>query len=121
MTRKQRETRDQKPEAGAAEAQDAPGPSREEIINGMLRKLNTFAGAPGWCRATVCKRARRCVHPSLRCAADRPPLPPMTAEEEAAGIAGVRKALDAEIVRRGGLGAAGAAGAAGAGRVRSRT
>ena len=76
---------------------------RERLAEKIFRIINEMEGAPKRCRAPICKRTRRCAHPSLICEADAPPKPPISEEEAANNLFEFKKVLEAEVARRAAL------------------
>jgi hypothetical protein len=76
----------------ALQAETAPKFDREEIMRGVHRKLMTFLDMPSRCRERLCRRTKRCVGPTMRCARDVPARP-STPEQEARFKADLLKAL----------------------------
>jgi hypothetical protein len=65
----------------------------------LARKLASLADLPLQCREPRCRRTRRCVGPTMRCARDIP-RPPHTAEDDEM-LAKFRKDLAARMRARG--------------------
>ena len=65
----------------------------------IARKLMVTLGHPSRCRDRRCRRVKRCVGPTMRCADDFP-KPPMTAEEASAALARFQVALKRRIAER---------------------
>ncbi len=79
-----------------------PPVDREVMGAVLVRRLMTMLGHPLRCGDALCRRAGRCVGPTIRCDRDFPP-PVMTPAQGDEAIAHFRKMLTADIARRGGM------------------
>jgi hypothetical protein len=69
-------------------------PSRDEVIEYLIRDIHTLVGLHLKCRESICRRMRRCAGPDMRCDRDFPA--PQCSDEEWARIkADFYKALQA--------------------------
>ena len=78
-------------------------PRDRDVVRMVLaRRLMEVMGLPRRCGEPLCRRARRCVGPTLRCQRDVA-LPPVSEDKGAAAMAHFRKLLTREMERRGKL------------------
>ena len=90
-----------KPRAPHIEADDDPVPENiDEFRIALAQRIMTFLGQPRVCRVAICKRTKRCSHPTLRCQRDFPE-PPMTLEQKAKVLADFQDAIRQQIAERG--------------------
>jgi hypothetical protein len=60
------------PKWNAPQAEPKNEPSRDEVIEQIVRKIHTLVGLHLKCREPICRRVRRCAGPDLRCDRDFP-------------------------------------------------
>jgi hypothetical protein len=76
---------------------DDPVPENMDVFRlALTRRILTLCGLPRRCREPVCRRAKRCLGPDLRCQRDFPGRP-LTPEQEANARAALKRALDRRI------------------------
>ncbi len=101
MQTKDRRTRSKTKPQPQSKPQVSSGRSRDALRVELARKLYTMLEYPRRCRDYACRRARRCVGPTLRCAADLVP-PPVSADEGDLRIWQLRKLLRNRVRELGG-------------------
>ena len=66
MRERMKETATMSPRTAKPDSEPSPQPSDPDIV-ALARRIATLRGYQRACSAPVCKRARRCVGPEVRC------------------------------------------------------